>query len=292
MVQFKEITDITERKVIYPTKLVFLPHLTDASAGSKSHDEWMKQNWWMVNYQVLTKDKPKAKELALKLYEIWRNNHLDLRVGELVGELRNLRAKDYSDFTALEQWSWGAYKLNNYCGDISELEAIQEALSCYNGEVLEVMCGHHSYFDKAKLCRLVAVDYCKESLERYQHPDSQRYCCDLNQVRKGENLQFFTSNSFDVISVCFGYKYPDDIVLLMKEFHRILRVRGTLSFVESRTHGSMGTYQKFNRRKFKPNVISKELKGVGFRTTHLRRLYIEDQYRVGMAPIYHIEAVK
>lgn len=289
MVHYEIITEIVERKSTYPYRAVSLPRLTHADCGSDEFHAWCKENWWMVDYCVTIPNKDRAKELALNLWSLWTKNPQDTEIPVVIQRLKNLRAKDPSNFNALEQWSWGAIQMTNYAGDQGDWQAIWSALDVYKGDVLEVFCGHHSYFKSSDSRRITAIDYCAESLLRYTHPSALRICCDLNQVDDGEILPFLESATFDAVSVCFGYKYPASILSLMSEFRRILRPGGKLSFIEGKGH----EYAKYKVRAFSIAAVKQELTACGFKKVVSRKLKIEEEFTSSVdSKLYHIEATK
>lgn len=280
MVQYEVITEVAPRKSIYPYRAVFLPRLISPEAGSEENNRWCEENWWMVDYFVTIPNKEKANQLSSELYSLWENDKGNPRIIEIVEELRVLRAKNVSDFDSLEQWSWSAQQMVNYAGDQEEWEAIWSALDDYHGNVLEAFCGHHSYFKTSSNRQIVALDYCVESLMRYKHPDALRICCDLNQVSGGKSLQFLKAEYFDTVSICFGYKYPDDICAIINEFRRVLKTQGKLSFVESKSH----EYQKCKKRDFSRATLKRQLALAGFN--------IIKQCKLGNTDLWHTEAIK
>ncbi len=259
MIRYEEIKTVAPRKSVYPYKAVFLPHLTKAVPGSEEHLKWQMENWWMVDYHVMSADKPKAVALALRLQDLYVNNEKDPEIPNIVAELRALRSIDFCNFTPEQRWWWGACQLKNYAGNCDEWDAIVKALEVYKGQVLEALSGHHSYFEPSQLREITALDGCKESLERYPY-STRRICCDVDQIADGGFFPFCDPNHFDVVSVCFGYKYPANVASLMREFRRILKPNGTLSFVESKTHG----YPELKKREFTPEKIIVEFEEAGF----------------------------
>ncbi len=289
MVQYQVIEETVERKSTYPYRAVSLPRLTHADCGSDEFQTWCRENWWMVDYNVTIPNKDKAKELSLSLWSLWTKNPQDVEIPVVIQKLKDLRAKDPSTFSALEQWSWGAIQMVNYAGDRGDWQAIWSALDVYKGDVLEAFCGHHSYFKSSDDRRIIAIDYCAESLLRYSHPSALRICCDLNQVNDGVELPFLKSKSFDTVSICFGYKYPQNILSLMSELRRVLRPGGKLSFIEGKGH----EYAKHKVRTFSIAAMKRELTACGFKTVVSSKLEIEEAFKgFGDSKLYHIEATK
>jgi len=244
---YKEITETAERKVVYPNKFVALPHLTNAPFPSKDHDQWVRDNWWMVDYSVFMADKEYAMKLAEDLCAAFSESPNHPNIPEIVKKLRALRVKDQCERTTLDIWMHSAYQLASYCSDIYVKKAILECLAKYNGSILEAMCGHDSYLEDKDGRIITALDYCEISLLRYPYPSRRRILCDLNQISDETRLNFFERGQFDCISICFGYKYPRSISRLVREFSRILKPGGKLSFVENPESG----YTRCVKRQFR-----------------------------------------
>lgn len=281
MISYQIVESTEPRRIHSPIKYVGLPILTKAQPGSDEHYAWTEENWWMVNYRVHEKDKPEAVELALKLDKIFQENPHDPHIPITIQRLRELYTPE--DTSPLRLWRYGAYRLVEYTGCTAITIAIMKALENCTGNILEALCGHHSYFDKSEGQHIVAIDYCIESLQRFTHPECTRICCNLNQVTQGAELHFFEDASFDVISICFGYKYPEDIVSLMTEFRRILRPEGVLSFIESPSYG----YQELCVRDLCLERLTNELYASGF--TRITNKLLSHQ-RMDRTSIYHIKA--
>lgn len=194
MVQFKYITEHKERKGGYPYRVVWVPHLTVLTPGLQEHTDWTldPENAWMVNFHVEIDDKPQAEILSKELWDRWTatKDPNDTEVIRIATELKKLRAKDHSDFTPLERWTWNALQMMEYSGNVNLLVLIFKKLSRYRGRIMEVFCGHNSYFTKKKGSSITALDYCESSLLRYTHQDAERICCDLNQVQDVGDLDF------------------------------------------------------------------------------------------------------
>ncbi len=285
MIPFKEITAVAERRSTYPNRHVWLPRLTAAPFGTPEHEVWIDNNWWMVDYQVFVSDKPQAQELAKQLDTLFTLDPHDPHIQKLVDELRTLQAKPPAELTPVERWTHSAYQLAGYCGGPQVHGSIISKLQKYSGNILEAMSGHCSYFNEPK--NITALDYCEVSLERYLFPARRRICCDLNLIQEDEKLSFFTDEEFDVISICFGYKYPEDIDSLVAEFYRILKPGGTLSFVENpNSH-----YIELCKRSFKQNEVKSVLRRNGFGTVQIRKIPMPHISRK-QNHNYHVEAIK
>jgi ubiquinone/menaquinone biosynthesis C-methylase UbiE len=263
MVRYKIVKEhVGRERVSYPWRAIFLPALTTAEPGGEEYTKWTLENDHLVNFQVLEIHKPEANRLAMDLHNRWQSvkNIDDLEIQRILGELEKIRAKPLDQLSPLERWAYNARNMSEYSGNVNLLCLMAKALSVYSGDVLEVFCGHNSYFTAKKDRKITALDYCEESLTRFAHKKAKRICCDLNQVKEVGDLSFLEDNSFDAVSICFGYKYPHDIVTLMSEFRRILKPGGVLSFIESYTHA----YAEIAIRKFDRGKIRKQLVRAGF----------------------------
>jgi len=262
MVQYKIVADYTDRVPVYPTKMIQIPRLTKAKLGDDEYYTWELQNSWANDFNVWPEDRSYAKRLAEELYYRWQivDDVSDSEIVRIVAELKKMRVNDDLQRSALEQWEWYSRQLIDYSGSTALSVHITSRLSQYQGDILEAFCGHNSYFGVSKERTITALDYCEGSLRRYVHSDAKRICCDLNQVEQVGDLSFLDDRSFDVISICFGYKYPHDVVLLMSEFKRILRLGGVLSFVESEMH----EFPRLKQRKFNEYLIQNDLNAAGF----------------------------
>lgn len=291
-VTFEEITAIVERKPEYPLRIVHLPRLTTAPFGTDEHEAWVRQNTWMVHFQVFKTDKDEAHSLALELEKLFEADPtMNKRAEEIIARLRELRRKDpQQSGDPLVAWSHSAYQLVNYASNEEVWKAIYTALGKYSGQVLEAMCGHHSYLMEQKGRVVTALDYCRESLERYKFPARRRILCDLNQVQGNDRLHFFSEGQFDAISICFGFKYPLQLDALLKEFRRILKPGGVLSFIENPASG----YPKLCKREFKAESAIEIIGQAGFSEVDCKVLPItKSEWALpGTEEFYHVEARK
>jgi SAM-dependent methyltransferase len=273
---------------MYPERWVALPRLTLAAFRTPEHDQWVEDNGWMVDYSVFMDDKEKAKGLAEKLQEAFLQNPSHPDIPSLVSELWRLRSKSLEERTALEYWTHSAYQLADYCGGFDPYNTIRGRLKGYSGEILEAMCGHITYFGESSKRNVIALDYCRTSLERYPFPHRRRIQCDLDQVSGTAQLPFFSEGALDAISICFGFKYPRHIEKLVTEFRRILKPSGILSFIENPGHG----YENLCLRRFNQKEIRELLKTAGFDSVTISELKIQGWDEQSRSPFYHVEATK
>ena len=283
-----EITTQVERKVIFPDRHVELPRLTQAPPGSEEWKRWTEKNWWMVDYSVFYTNKEEAKRLALELDQAYRRSVNDPLIPSIIEKLKALKTKDYCDMTPLEIWTRSAYQVVNYSGGLEADLAIRKKLGHYHGNILEAMCGQTSYFLDGPNRIVTALDYCKESLERYPYPKRRRILCDLNQVKEKTMLTIFQEAEFDVISICFGFKYPKHIVPLLREFRRILKPNGVLSFIEN----PYSSYAQCQRRKFSPKCMTDLLSRSEYQHVKIETLHVPYHDNEQQGAYYHVQAVK
>ena len=286
MIKFTEISESVERKPVYPERRVWLPHLTTAQQGSAEHLKWMDENRWMVNYDVFMDNKPQALQLAQQLDKAFKENPQHVDIPKILTYLRKLRVKEHAELDPIERWTRCAFQLVEYAGGPNVHRSIRKRLSKYSGKVLEAMCGHMSYFPEVPRRKVTALDYCQVSLKRYPFPKRRRIECDLNQITDGAQLHFFKESEFDTISICFGFKYPKDIVSLVNEFRRILKPGGVLSFVENPSHG----YEDLCQRKFDRNIVE-ILKGAGY-SRYCCDTFAPPEWDNKRGRFYHVEAIK
>ena len=287
MVTWKEITTQAERKSVYPDRRVELPRLTKAPFPSPEHMQWVKDNWWMADYSVLMTDKKLAMQLACELEQIFAADANHPKIPAILDELRRIKMKPRGEKSALEIWTHSAYQCVSYSGGPDVTEIIERRLQRYSGMVLEAMCGHTSYLPESPTRTVIALDYCAISLERYLYPWRCRIECDLNQVHGKVSLPFFQDEQFDAISICFGYSYPEHIDALVREFRRILKPRGVLSFVENPYHA----YERLRKRKFSKKKIRSVLLHNGYTSVSIKKLPVRQWDSFG-SKFYHVEAVK
>ncbi len=289
MVEYQEITNTKDRVLNFPYRFVALPRISPEPTNPHEYAQWLKDNYWIQNYQVLAEDKPEAVKLAIELDAVFRRNPDDSAVNVILGRLKELRAKDRNQFTALDTWTNDAKQLVNFAGEQEVWESIMTRLGGYKGVVLEAMSGHHSYYPQEVAGRtIIALDYCRESLEKYNVPTQRRVLCDLNQIRSGVQFPFFNEGELDVISICFGFRYPIHIVPLLTEFKRILKPGGALSFIENPGSG----YPEYCRRSSDPNRIVSVLKRCGFKCVMCQKLDIPSYWNGDRHDYHHIEAEK
>lgn len=291
MIQHEEIKETKKRSVEWVQRFVPLPALTPPPTDIAEHGRWLIKNHWMTSYTVHMDDKPRAVELSKELYALLLAQSPDKqKIEEILSELRALRTKDRNQFTDLDTWTANAQQLVNFAGDQEVWKSIILRLDKYEGMILEAMCGHHTYYPTEKPNRtVIALDYCLESLKKLQRPERRRILCDLNQIVDCVQLPFFEEDSLDVISICFGFRYPINIIPLLKEFRRILKPGGTMSFIENPGHG----YPELCKRDSDPSKIIDTLNLCGFKIVTCHNLVIpSSSFDSGREKFCHVEGIK
>jgi SAM-dependent methyltransferase len=287
VLKYKEIKTQSPREPLYTDRHVALPRLTTAPFPSPEHEEWVRKNYWMVDYCVFMDDGDKAKKLALELEEAFKRNPDDPAIPGIVRKLKRMRIKNLAEMSALEIWTRSAYQFVGYSGGPYVDKAIAKRLDHYQGEILEAMCGHVSYLAESSGRTVTALDYCQTSLERYPYPARRRIQCDLNQIKGSVTLPFFKEGQLDVVSICFGFKYPYHIGALAREFRRILKPGGILSFVEN-PHSAYGRY---TRRQFNKERVTNLLFNNGYRSVTIQS-FCPRFWQKERGLFYHVEAIK
>lgn len=287
MIHYREIRKVAERKILSPSKSVNLPRLTTADFGTPEHEAWVNANWWMVDYAVKTSLKEKAKALALKLHFLFLENPTHYDIPEIVRKLRRMKLKEHHKLTAHERWTKGALQLASYGGSFNVMQAITREFAPLQGKMLEAMCGHESYLNDAPTREVIALDYCEESLRRYPFCDRRRIKCDLDELGNGGTLPFFEDGELDAICVCFGIKYPKHIGPILREFHRILRKGGTVSFIEGEKTG----YSELFHRKFDKVKFKNLFKRCGYSRVTIKKMNVANWPDFSGA-FHHIKATK
>jgi SAM-dependent methyltransferase len=285
MVNYSIICGTKSRIKIYPYRRVSLPVLTRSQFGTTEYEQWIADNDWMVNYEVFMNDKTKAVSLSQQLEGAFlEDRHGD--VEKILSALKKLRSKPYDELSPVEVWTRSAYNLAEYAGSREVRNAISKKLCHYKNRVLEAMCGHTTYFDDAPDRQVVSLDYCQESLERHICPNRLRVKCDLNEVTENNHL-YFQEGEFDAVSISFGFKYLERIDSVLKEFWRVLKPAGFVSFIENPAHG----YEHLCKRQFIPDNVASLLLKAGFQLVTINKLQMNDIVS-DSDDFYHVEAIK
>lgn len=288
MLLYEIMTEVAERVSNYPERRVEIPIPQSPVDNDKKYHRWYRKNEWRLNYAVAIADKPRAVELATKAWEIFKADPKSPRLGGVLWHLKKLAYPSPEKRTPLQAWSHMAVQLPNDVSGGPSQALFQRILSeKYQGKVLEAMCGWNSNFLPSGRRTVIALDYCREALERYPYPQRQRILCDLNAISTVEDLGFCPPGSLDVISICFGYKYPHSARICFSALGGLLKSGGKVVFIESPTAG----YTHMTKRGFHPGTCRRTLQTCGFREVHVEKL-VKGKASAGLPQFYLIEGVK
>ncbi len=261
---YRQIIDTRFRTPEYIRRLVPIPPLTLYEPGTLEHFEWELSHPELFNLSVHKDDLSTARRLALELHQQF-DLHKDFHHSDVQKALSNLlalRLPEISPHRADQRWEYGATIMAEYLSPHdSGLVRNIFGTRYSTGNILEAMSGHQSYVLPAPNLHVTALDGCEASLLRYPYPARCRICCDLDQLDGTNKIDSLVDDTFDGVVVCCGYKYPKHILHVLKEFHRILKPGGSVSFIESRVHG----FGELVRREGDPLYIKVDLEDAGFR---------------------------
>lgn len=281
------VTDIKPRKPEWPERRIDLPHdLPPQGFFGPEYQQWLKKNRWIIDFSVHVSNFALAKEIAGKIWTAHKQGKTE-EVKLLMEELRPLRRVPFEKRTALEKWAHMMVQMPFDIGGPNK-KKIREILSkrC-NGRILEAMCGFNSYVEPSDDREVIALDYCREALEKYRYPERKRIIFDLNEIGNNGGLEFFKDGEFDAITICFGFQYLENPVVVFKEFNRILK--GKLILVENpRQH-----YEDIACRPFTPKLCTNFLKQASFEKINIEGLMIAEDWEAAQGGHYFlIEALK
>jgi len=193
---------------------------------------------------------------------------------------------NYEDLTIVQKWSHMAVQMPQDIGGPRKKEIKKFITSKARGRVLETMCGFNSYFaDFPNITEVVALDYCREMLERYAYPKRNRILYDLERVVHGEQIDFFTDGSFQIIG-CWGSNYLSNQIPVFAEFRRILSEGGKLLILESTSEG----YSDMIKIYFNPEECAKSMKKAGFKVKVQPLPWLKTKYEMGN--YYLVQGIK
>lgn len=180
----------------------------------------------------------------------------------LWGELQLYTLKPYEEKTDPEKWAQMNVQMPTDWGPMGEINKTSLKIimtSHARGRVLEPMSGFRTYFaDAPHIDEVVALDFCREGLERYDKPERTRILYDMERVSSGgERMDFFGDRSFDTVGVCFGMDYMTDPVAIYKEFNRILRPGGKVLVVGGTTQGYEDLIKRWFDAKFHVDAMAR-----------------------------------
>jgi hypothetical protein len=198
-------------------------------------------------------------------------------VKTLLPKIRALCQRNYDDLKPVEKWAHSAVQLPEDIGGPRKGEIRKYLTARASGRVLETMCGFNSYFsDSPNIAEVVALDFCKEMLERYAYPERTRILYDLERIVKGKGMDFFADGSFQTIG-CWGSNYLSRQTPVFAEFGRILGDDGKLLILENTSEG----YSDLVKRYFDPEECAKNMQEAGFRVQIIPLPWIKLEWEYG-----------
>lgn len=276
MITPEYIVVVKPRKWEWPERHVHLPTVISPPSGgfaNPAYETWRQENWWIVDFTVHVSNVSHAKELAKELWAAYKEND-QIKIQRALGELRSLRVIPFEKRTPQEKWSHMAVQLPSDIGGPNK-NKIRELLSMKcQGRILEAMCGFNSYLESSPNREIIALDYCREALERYPYPERVRILFDLNMIRGKKSIKFFREGEFDAITICFGFNYLHHPVIVFREFRRLLSSGGRLILVENPHQG----YWDIARRSFSPTRCVAFLRQASFKDILVEELPIAEDW--------------
>jgi hypothetical protein len=258
------VTEIAAGESSYPFRHVNLP-FDKPPVSFEDRVKWEEANSWLVNYEVDKSNVQEARSLAARLFEAKKNSN-KAEEDILVKRLLEIRAKDWNEMTAQEKWNFQAILKPADWGPASweKKDELKELITqrC-RGRVLEPMCGFRSYvINSPDISEVVALDFSRKALERYDHPERKRILYNLEDVVNGDRMEFFEDRTFNTISANFAIDYLTNPVPVHEEFHRMLANDGQVLVVDGPGQG----YVDIKKRTFDPKVCAKHMQEAGFAT--------------------------
>lgn len=255
----KIITETQKRVSEDSTKVVLLPlqFITD-----------YEQYQWMYSYSVQSDDKPEAMGLSQELYEMLMGGVEmdDLACQRVIKELYDLRVRHWNELDKDEVWDQVASRMPEDIGGLHKNTIMYLMSSIHRGTILESMCGFNSYLLPHVDRNVIAMDYSEKMLKKYEYPERMRVQFDLNEL-PNSRIEF-PDNYFDSIMFVKGYKYLEKPQKVLKEYLRILKPGGLLSFVESQ----YAMYSELAVRDLCVKTTKEDVEQAGFVYCDVRRL--------------------
>ena len=247
---------------------------------------------WYDNYfkfAVAASDYRRALAIKKRMRQAYDNNDIDEAERIFNEELLPLKANPFKQLGLREKWAYMMMQMSKTIGGPNK-EIIKEIISerYPSGKILEAMCGFDSYLGPSDGRTVIALDLCKEALERYPYPERTRILFNLNEIDCKRIMGFFKEGEFDVIVICFGFQYLKHPGFVFKELRRILKPGGRLCLVENHDH----CYEGMACRNFSVDECLYYLKldKVGFKEVKVEILPIREPWELGA---YHlVEAIK
>jgi len=239
----------------YPVPDQFADVCTEQQA-----ERWWLDIWW-VNYSVDVDNKIKAKELALKLHYLMEAADV-AGATKVINELYAMRCPMAFERTPRQDWDYMLNQMPQDLGGSRFKEPLRDIFgNRYSGKILEAMCGFNSFFRDSECVEVVATDYSKPGLELYDFPNRRRILFDLDLISSSEDrLPFANDSEYDVVSICFGYKYLKNPQMALSAFRRAIKPGGKIVFVEMLGAG----YTNLTLREFDSYKCAAALESAGF----------------------------
>ena len=261
------VTDHISEDFHYPLRRVSLPFEQQPNNpfDLEKYKEWDERNGWLIQYAVDEKNLEEAKTLAARLWELQKNPDKN-EEEKVLNRLKGINAKRWKDRPEPEMWNFMAMQKPGDWGPASwtkkgELKRI--ATNYCFGRVLEPMCGFRTYIGKSdKIDDVVMLDFSIEALKRHECPERTRILYNLENVVRGDKMEFFEDGSFQTVAAFFGIDYLTNPVPVHKEFRRILSDNGQIIVVDGPGQG----YMNIKKRKFNPEVCANHMQEAGFYT--------------------------
>lgn len=278
------VTEIKERKGAWPWRAVRVYNVYNCAGKKVIYNSW-EDFPALLNLTAHHTKKAKADELFLEFYNLGPHPNFK-EAKRIVDELVRICEIPYEKKTDLEKWAHSAVQMPGDIGGPRKEDVKEFITSRARGKVLEAMCGFNSYFAEAEnISEVVALDFCKEMLERYEFPKRKRILFDLEKITNEKKLAFFKNEEFNTIG-CWGSNYLKNPVLVFAEFYRILSKHGKFLIHESTSEG----YPDQIKRYFNPQECSEFMQQAGFSTSIEPLPWLKSDGEIGEH--YLVEGIK
>jgi SAM-dependent methyltransferase len=258
------VTEVISGDTPHPTRHIMIP-LDEPPKTFEERVEWQLKNRQLIEYSVKKEDAPEARGLTVRLFEAKQRGDRG-QEDAIVKSLLELRVKDQGEMSDQEKWDSRAIQKPGDWGPASweKKDELKELITQHcRGRVLEPMCGFRSYvLNSPDISEVVALDFSRKALERYDHPERKRILYNLEDVVNGDRMEFFEDKTFNAISANFAIDYLTNPVPVHEEFYRILANDGQVLVVDGPGQG----YVDIKKRIFDPKVCAKHMQAAGFAT--------------------------
>lgn len=200
---------------------------------------------------------------------LWQEAERLIAQGDIVGAvamITDASIPSYHFKDTVGKWASWHKKMPEDWGplDPRERQEVRRNLTARaRGVVLEAMCGFTAYIDNAPhIAEVVALDFCREALERYEMPDRKRVLFDMDSIANGAQMDFIADEAVDTVSITLGVNYLSDTRPVYEELRRILRPGGNVLIFGSMSCG----YQDLVTSRFSAVKEVVALQDTGFTT--------------------------